>query len=54
MLTKTFRLFWISLGRWNRKSGWFFVSTRIYFRGYIWTPFAKLTKRYQGWFGYWN
>jgi len=37
----------ISFGRWNSASGHSFVRTRIYWKGYKWTPFCHIRKRYE-------
>jgi hypothetical protein len=47
-------MIWIRFGTWNNAAGRFFVSTRIWRKGYIWTPFVKVRKRYTSWFGYWG
>jgi len=44
----------LNFGKWNSSHGRFFVATRIYWRGYRWTPFCWLQKRYDTWFGYWR
>jgi hypothetical protein len=38
-------MFLIRFGRWSRAGGRWFAWERIYFKGYIWTPFVKLEKR---------
>ena len=43
----------ISFGRWSYAAGFFFVRERVYWRGH-WTPFCRIQKRYQSWFGYWQ
>lgn len=36
----------ISLGCWSLSSGRVFVHERIYYKGYKWTPFCKISWRY--------
>lgn len=47
-------MFWISFGRWNHSAGHFFIQERIYRKGYIWTPFVRVRRRYSSWLGYWR
>jgi hypothetical protein len=35
----------LSLERWDFAAGRWFVRTRVYFRGYIWTPLCKIYLR---------
>lgn len=37
----------INFGRWNHAAGRFFVLKRIYWKGYKWTPFCRVKKRYE-------
>jgi hypothetical protein len=46
-------MIWLSLGTWNSKHGHFLTQERIY-RGGRWTPFCRVTKRYDSWLGYWK
>ena len=39
-------LYWISFGKWSNAGGPYFCAWRWYWKGYRWTPFVKLTKRY--------
>ena len=38
-------MYWISLGRWNGAHGRFFSRERIWWKGYIWTPFVRVCLR---------
>lgn len=35
-----------SFGRWQHAAGRRFCRTRVYLRGYIWTPFVRIRLRY--------
>jgi uncharacterized membrane protein len=35
-----------AIGRWMMKSGKWFIRERIYLWGFVWTPFAKIRKRF--------
>ena len=37
----------LSLGRWNHAAGRWFIRERIWFRGYIWTPFCRIERRWK-------
>lgn len=36
----------LSFERWNSAAGKWFVRTRIYHKGYIWTPFVRIRRRW--------
>ena len=38
----------IRLGRWDRAAGRWFIWRRIWWGGYRWTPFCRVTLRYVG------
>jgi len=40
----------INFNKWSGSSGRFLKCKRIYFKGYIWTPFIRMRKRYKSWF----
>jgi hypothetical protein len=42
-------MLWIASGDWNNAAGRAFVRSRIWWRGYKWTPFVTVRWRY-GWF----
>ena len=42
----------VAFGRWSDCAGRFFTLKRIYYKGYKWTPFCRIKKRYKSWFGY--
>lgn len=44
----------LSFGRWNSKGGWFLKWKRFYIKGYIWTPFCRVKRRYPTTREYWN
>ena len=44
----------LSFGKWNNKASRLFEWKRIYVKGYIWTPFCKVARRYPTTKGYWN
>ena len=37
----------LHFGRWNSSHGERFVLTRLYWRGWRWTPFCRVTRRYK-------
>lgn len=37
-----------SFGRWNHAAGRAFIKDRIRIKGYIWTPFVRMRRRYEG------
>jgi hypothetical protein len=39
-------MIWIAWGRWNHSAGRFFTRRRIWRKGYIWTPFVVVERRY--------
>lgn len=39
-------MWWISFGRWNHSAGRWLVLKRYFWRGYRWTPFVRISKRY--------
>jgi len=39
-------MLWISFDRWSSSAGDYLIATRIYWRGYRWTPFVRLRWRY--------
>ena len=41
-------------GRWSHCAGRFLIWTRIFVKGYRWTPFCCVRKRYASWLGYWG
>jgi len=43
----------IRFGKWSLMAGTFLVYERIYWNG-RWTPFCKISKRYDTWLGYWK
>jgi len=45
-------IYGLSLGSCHGDSGIFFKTTRVYVRGYRWTPFVKIEKRYSKWLGF--
>ncbi|MCK5602140.1 hypothetical protein KAR91_09730 [Candidatus Pacearchaeota archaeon] len=47
-------MIWINFGKWTGSSGKFFSSARILRKGFIWTPFIRVKKRYDSWLGYWG
>lgn len=47
-------MIWISLGRWTCKGGLFLFWERVLYKGWIWTPFVKVSKRYPSWLGFWG
>ena len=44
----------IRFGRWSSQAGMFFVCERIYWKGWKWTPFCRVRKRYASWVGFWG
>lgn len=46
-------MIWINLDSWNSSHGHFFTRERVYRNG-KWTPFCRVRKRYNSWFGYWK
>ncbi|MCP4538530.1 MAG: hypothetical protein GY832_15450 [Chloroflexi bacterium] len=38
-------MIWLSFGKWAHAAGRFFVSERIYWKGYMWTPFVRVQRR---------
>jgi len=44
----------LNLGRWGHKGGRFLFWDRIYRKGWHWTPFCHVEKRYRSWLGYWG
>jgi hypothetical protein len=47
-------MLFISFGRWGHKGGRFLVWERIWWRGWRWTPFCRVKKRYDSWLGWWR
>ena len=45
-------MYWLSFKKWDSSHGIFFVYERAYIRGYKWTPFIRVRKRYKTWLGY--
>ena len=39
------KFYWIRFGKWNSYHGRWFVSERIWRKGYIWTPFVRVRIR---------
>ena len=44
----------LSFGRWQDKANRFLKWKRIYIKGYIWTPFCRVARRYPTTREYWN
>lgn len=40
-------MIFIAFGRWNHSAGRRFISERIWWKGYCWTPFVRVRKRYK-------
>jgi len=47
-------MIFLSLGRWSTRHGCFLTRTRLYWRGWRWTPFCRFEKRYKTWLGFWG
>lgn len=46
-------MYWISFKKYSGGGGYFFKFRRIYHNG-KWTPFIRVKKRYDSWFGFWH
>lgn len=42
------KMIFISFGRWSSSHGRWFTRERIYWKGYRWTPFVRISWRYGG------
>lgn len=38
----------VAFGRWSGSAGRLFIRRRIYWKGYRWTPFVHIARRYRG------
>ena len=38
-------MIWLNLGTWLESYKTYFVYKRIYLKGYIWTPFVRVSRR---------
>lgn len=47
-------MIWINFAKWNNSAGRFLTWERVYRKGYIWTPFCHIRKRYNTWLGFWK